>query len=87
MAKYSAEQNKADSRQLFDMFHAIKTCPVPVIGRINGSALGGGAGLVSVCDVALAIEKAQFGFTEVKLGLIPAVISPFVMEKIGAGLS
>ena len=65
------------------MVYSIRTCPVPVIGRINGNALGGGAGLVSACDISYAVNTAKFGFTEVKLGLVPAVISPFVMEKIG----
>ncbi|MCO4782965.1 MAG: enoyl-CoA hydratase/isomerase family protein [Candidatus Cloacimonetes bacterium] len=84
MINYSEEQNKKDSLKLFDMVYAIKSCPVPVIGRINGSALGGGAGLVSACDISLGIKKAKFGFTEVKLGLLPAAISPFVNSKIGA---
>jgi methylglutaconyl-CoA hydratase len=67
------------------MFSAIATCPKPVIGRVHGAALGGGAGLVAACDIAIAMESAQFGFTEVKLGIIPAVISPFVISRIGAG--
>ena len=65
------------------MFHAIRFCPVPVIGRINGAAVGGGSGLVSCCDFSFAVNSATFGFTEVKLGIMPAVISKFVMEKIG----
>jgi methylglutaconyl-CoA hydratase len=83
VAGYSATENKADSERLFDMFRSIKACPVPVIARVNGHALGGGAGLVACCDMAFAVDSATFGFTEVKLGLIPAVISPFVLEKIG----
>jgi len=83
MATYTKEQNERDSHQLFDMFYAIKTCELPVIGRVNGPALGGGAGLVACCDFAFAKSSAVFGFTEVKLGLVPAVISPFVIEKIG----
>jgi methylglutaconyl-CoA hydratase len=66
------------------MFRLIRDCPVPVIGRVQGSAFGGGAGIVSACDVALSLSTAKFGFTEVKLGIIPAVISPIVMEKIGS---
>jgi methylglutaconyl-CoA hydratase len=85
MASYTKEQNEQDSHQLFDMFHAIRQCIVPVIARTNGSAFGGGSGLVAACDFAFALSRAKFGFTEVKLGLLPAVISPFVMEKIGAG--
>lgn len=84
VAKYSAAENNADAMRLFAMFHAIKTCPAPVLARVNGAALGGGAGLVACCDLAFGVDSAQFGFTEVKLGLIPAVISPFVIEKIGA---
>src|SRR6185369_15128427 len=65
------------------MFSAINSVPVPVIGRIQGAALGGGAGLAAVCDIVVADDAALFGFTEVKLGILPAVISPFVLAKIG----
>jgi methylglutaconyl-CoA hydratase len=78
------EQNIAGARALSEMFRAIDRCPKPVIGRIHGAALGGGAGLVAVCDIAIAATDASFGFTETKLGIIPAVISPFVLAKIGA---
>src|ERR1700729_1397545 len=78
------EANVADAERMSDMFRAIDSCPKPVIGRIHGAALGGGAGLASVCDIAIAADDAIFGFTEVKLGIIPAVISPFVLAKIGA---
>eukprot|EP01129_Flabellula_baltica_P008582 TRINITY_DN3420_c0_g1_i1.p1 TRINITY_DN3420_c0_g1~~TRINITY_DN3420_c0_g1_i1.p1 ORF type:complete len:292 (-),score=81.15 TRINITY_DN3420_c0_g1_i1:12-887(-) len=83
MVEYTKEENVQDSLKLFDMVYAIKDMKVPVIGRINGHALGGGSGLVSACDFAFSSSKAKFGFTEVKLGIIPAVISPFVMDKIG----
>ncbi len=83
MIHYSQEENRQDALQLADMFESMLLCPVPVIGRIQGAALGGGAGLVSACDFALAVGSANFGFTEVKLGLIPAVIAPFVIRKIG----
>lgn len=83
MASYSQEENQEDSLKLFDMVHAIQTCPLPTVARINGAALGGGAGLVSACDIGLSIDKAVFGFTEVQIGLIPAVISGFVTNKIG----
>jgi methylglutaconyl-CoA hydratase len=63
--------------------HTIDSCPKPVIGRINGAAIGGGAGLVGCCDIVIAVERASFGFSEVRLGIIPAVISPFVLAKIG----
>ena len=65
------------------MYRAIDRCPKPVIARIHGAALGGGAGLAAVCDIVVAADDAIFGFTEVKLGIIPAVISPFVLAKIG----
>jgi methylglutaconyl-CoA hydratase len=77
------DANVADAEAMSDMFRAIDRCPKPVIGRITGAALGGGAGLSAVCDVAIASDEAVFGFTEVKLGIIPAVISPFVLPKIG----
>ena len=76
-------ENTADARVAADMYRAIDNLPVPVIARVHGAAIGGGAGLASVCDVVVADEHAMFGFTEVKLGLIPAVISPFVLAKIG----
>ena len=83
MVNYSESENKADSEKLFEMFEAINDCPIPVLGVVNGHALGGGMGLISVCDFALTHEKAKFGFTETRLGLIPAVISSFCLEKIG----
>jgi len=73
------EQNVAGGRALSEMFRAIDRCPKPVIAKIHGAALGGGAGLVAVCDIAIAAADAVFGFTEVKLGITPAVISPFVL--------
>lgn len=83
MKDYSMEQNIEDSRKLAEMFHTINECPKVVIGKIHGAALGGGVGLVSVCDYAIATLDAKFGLTEVQLGLVPAVISPFVVAKIG----
>ena len=65
------------------MFRELDQLPVPLIGRIHGAAIGGGSGLAAVCDIVVAAEDAVFGFTEVKLGVIPAVISPFVIAKIG----
>ena len=79
----SYDRNVADAQAMSDMFRAIDRCPKPVIGRIHGAALGGGAGLAAVCDTVIASADAVFGFTEVKLGIIPAVISPFVLAKIG----
>ncbi|HEY5339500.1 MAG TPA: enoyl-CoA hydratase-related protein [Candidatus Aquilonibacter sp.] len=79
----SYDENVADAEAMSDMFRAIDRCSKPVIGRIHGAALGGGAGLAAVCDVAIASDETIFGLTEVKLGIIPAVISPFVLAKIG----
>jgi methylglutaconyl-CoA hydratase len=81
--QFSEDENKRDAAAASRMFSAINTLPVPVIGRIHGAALGGGAGLAAVCDIAVAEHEAIFGFTEVKLGILPAVISPFALEKIG----
>jgi len=82
-AGYSHAENVRDALRMAAMFEALDRLPVPLVGRIHGAALGGGAGLVAVCDAVVAAEEAVFGFTEVKLGLIPAVISPFVVAKIG----
>lgn len=76
-------QNLDDALRLADLLHAINTLPCPVIARVNGATMGGGVGLVSVCDIAIAAESARFSFREVKLGIAPAVISPFVVRKIG----
>ena len=66
-----------------DLFFALASSPKPVVARVQGAALGGGAGLVAACDIAVAAEGTRFGFPEVRLGLIPAVISPYVLAKIG----
>src|SRR5262245_28708967 len=81
--EFSEDENMRDAAAASHMFGALNTLPVPVIGRIHGAALGGGVGLAAVCDIVVAEEGAIFGFTEVKLGILPAVISPFVLEKIG----
>ncbi len=83
MKNYSKEENFRDSKRLAKMFSTINDSEVPVIGKINGHALGGGVGLVSVCDYVIASQEATFGFTEVRLGLIPAVISPYCISKVG----
>ncbi len=83
MKDYTREENFKDAKRLAKMFSAINDCDVPVIGRINGHALGGGVGLVSVCDYVVCVPEALMGFTEVRLGLIPAVISPYCISKIG----
>jgi methylglutaconyl-CoA hydratase len=82
-ATFSQEQNLQDALKLADLFDTINTCPCPVVGRINGTAMGGGLGLVSVCDIVVAVESARLAFSEVKLGIAPAVISPYVIRKIG----
>ena len=76
-------ENFEDARSMSRMFRAIDRFPKPVIGRIHGAAMGGGAGLIAVCDIAIASRSTTFGFTETKLGILPAVISPFVLAKIG----
>jgi enoyl-CoA hydratase/carnithine racemase len=80
----SFEENVEDAMRLYRMCETIDRCPAPVIARVQGYALGGGSGLVACADVAIAAPDAVFGFSEVKLGIIPAVISPFVLPKIGA---
>ncbi len=77
------EGNEQDAMAMADMFEAIDTCPVPVIARVQGAALGGGMGLCAVADVVIAESGSRFGFTETRLGILPAVISPFVVAKIG----
>ena len=80
----SFEENVDDALRLYRMCETIDRCPAPVIARVHGFALGGGSGLAACADVAIAAPDAVFGFSEVKLGIIPAVISPFVLPKIGA---
>ncbi len=79
----SREANLEDARAMSRMFRAIDRVAKPVVGRIHGAALGGGAGLAACCDIAFASAETIFGFTETKLGIMPAVISPFVLAKIG----
>jgi methylglutaconyl-CoA hydratase len=81
----SYDDNVEDALRLYRMCEAIDGCPAPVVAQVHGYALGGGAGLVACADVAVAAEDAIFGFTEVRLGIVPAVISPFVLAKIGPG--
>lgn len=83
MVEYSRDENIRDSSRLAKMYALMNECPVPIVGRIQGAAIGGGVGLVSVCDIAIALEGTQFGLSEVKLGILPAVISPYVIAKIG----
>ena len=82
-AELTHERNVADAERAAAMFAAVDSCPVPVVARVHGAALGGGTGLACCCDIVLAREDARFGFTEVRLGLIPATIGPFALARIG----
>jgi methylglutaconyl-CoA hydratase len=81
----SFEENVEDAMRLYRMLERVDSCPAPVVARVQGYALGGGSGLVACSDIAVAAEDAVFGFSEVRLGIIPAVISPFVLRRIGPG--
>ncbi|MBK8270651.1 MAG: enoyl-CoA hydratase/isomerase family protein [Planctomycetes bacterium] len=85
MIDYSYEENVADATAMADMLAAIRKCQKPVIARVHGAAIGGGVGLTAACDMAVAVKSALFCLSEVKLGILPAVISPYVMEKMGPG--
>ncbi|UCG90810.1 MAG: enoyl-CoA hydratase/isomerase family protein [Candidatus Heimdallarchaeota archaeon] len=80
---FSYEENHEDAHRLEQLFNTIYLTPKPVIGRINGAAFGGGIGLISVCDIVIAVKTAKMAFSEVNLGILPAVISPYVIPKIG----
>ena len=83
----SFDDNVADGEAIFDLMKAVDGCRKPVVARVNGAAIGGGVGLVSCCDIVIAVERAKFAFSEVRLGILPAVISRFVIAKIGPGHS
>jgi methylglutaconyl-CoA hydratase len=85
MVDYTFAENVQDAHGLASMLRTIHACAKPVIARIHGAAFGGGVGLIAACDIAIATEASTFCLSEVKLGLLPAVISPFVLKKIGAG--
>lgn len=82
MAKYSLAENKKDAGKLYDMFASIRDCGVPVVGKVHGAVMGGALGLLSVCDVVFAEKNTSFSFSEVRLGLAPAVISTFVEKRM-----
>ena len=84
MADYSHEQNMADAGQLAAMMRTIYECPKPTIARIQGDVYAGGMGLVAACDIAVAVDAAHFCLSEVKLGLVPSTISPYVIRAMGA---
>lgn len=83
MAGYSHEENNADAMQLAEMLRTIYLCPTPVVAKVQGDCYAGGMGLVAACDVVVAVEEANFCLSEVKLGLIPATISPYVIKAMG----
>ncbi len=82
---FSFEQNLQESLEIAEVMHKIYTLPKPTIARVNGAAIGGGNGFLSACDIVVASEEARFGLSEVKLGLVPAAISPYVILRIGEG--
>lgn len=82
-ARWTHSMNVDEAKRLAHLFHHIRELPMPTIAAVNGAAMGGGVGLVAVCDIALATKKAFFSLSEVRLGLIPAMISPYVIEAIG----
>jgi methylglutaconyl-CoA hydratase len=84
---YTAEQNLADARMLASMFQHLDDLPMPVVARVQGAAIGGGAGLVAVADIAVSVRQATFAFSEVRLGILPAVIAPYVVRKCGAAFA
>ena len=84
IASAGAEANKADALELGKLFHRVATFAKPVVARVNGPAIGGGVGLVAACDIVVAADTAFFAFSEVRLGLVPAVISPFCIRRLGA---
>ena len=83
MVAFSRDDNLREAQALADLFFTVYESPKPIVARVHGAALGGGAGLVAACDIPVAALGTQFGFTEVRLGIIPAVISPYVLRKIG----
>ena len=83
MIEYGREDNVRDARALADLFNTLDRLPIPLIGRVHGAALGGGVGLAAICDIVVAADDTVFGFTEAKLGILPAVIAPFCVRKIG----
>ena len=85
MAGYSLDENIADSTALAAMFRALYDLEMPLVARVQGAAIGGGAGLVAVADIAVASTDASFAFSETRLGILPAVVSPYVVRKIGPG--
>ncbi len=84
-ADYTFNENMQDGMAIYELMQAVATCPRPVVAGVQGAAIGGGAGLVSCCDIVVAVQGAIFAFSEVRLGIVPAVISPFVTAKVHPG--
>jgi methylglutaconyl-CoA hydratase len=87
MAGYTHEENRADAAQLAEMLHTIYTCPQPVVASVQGDCYAGGMGLAAACDIAVTVDDANFCLSEVKLGLIPATISPYVIKAMGESVA
>ena len=85
MIQFSFEENQQDAERLFAMFQAMAECTLPVIGRVHGNVMGGGLGLVAVCDIVVAESETKFSFSEARIGIAPAVISPWVLRKVPQG--
>jgi len=85
VVKQSYEENLAESNALADLFYQLYTFKRPIVGMINGAAIGGGTGFVALCDIAIAARSAKFSFSEVKIGVVPACIGPYVIRKMGEG--
>jgi methylglutaconyl-CoA hydratase len=83
LGQMSEAENKEDALRLSTLFRSVSECKKPVIAKVNGSAFGGGVGLISACDLVISLKSAKFSFSEVRLGIVPATISPFVLRKIG----
>jgi len=85
VVRFSYEQNLAESLELAEWLHELSALPKPTVARVNGAAIGGGAGFVSACDIVIASTDARFGLSEVKIGLVPACIAPYVLRRTGEG--
>ena len=83
LVKASQDENERDALRLADLMRSLNYLSKPTIARINGAAFGGGVGLIAACDITVAVDSARFGLTEARLGLVPAVISPYVIRRIG----
>ena len=87
MAQYSEQENLQDALELYDLFKAVAECSLPVVAQVQGHVMGGANGLIAVCDIVAAEKDTQFAFSEVRLGLVPATISPFILKKMSPGFA